>query len=102
MLTFLSSCDIAEIGQSQGGLAMLPKLIVTAIIVLTTALGANAQETFRVTLLGTENPQLRPDRFGPGTLVEAGDQKQHYEYEPSGSLPQQATEVSMDVISFWQ
>src|SRR6185295_2239893 len=65
----------AEIGRSEGGLAMLPKLIATALIVLTTALGANAQETFRVTLLGTGNPQLRPDRFGPGTLVEAGDQK---------------------------
>jgi len=54
---------------------MLPRLIVTATIVLTTALGANAQEAFRVTLLGTGNPQLRPDRFGPATLVEAGDQK---------------------------
>ena len=54
---------------------MLTKLIATALIVLTTALGANAQETLRVTLLGTGNPQLRPDRFGPGTLVEAGDQK---------------------------
>jgi ribonuclease Z len=54
---------------------MLPKLIVTASIVLTTAMGAQAQETFRVTLLGTGTPQLRVDRFGPATLVEAGDQK---------------------------
>jgi hypothetical protein len=65
----------AEIGRLEGGLAMLTRLMATALIVLTTALGANAQETFRVTLLGTGNPQLRPDRFGPGTLVEAGDQK---------------------------
>ena len=30
--------------------------------------------TFRVTLLGTGVPIPRPDRFGPGTLIEAGDQ----------------------------
>jgi ribonuclease Z len=30
---------------------------------------------FRVTLLGTGTPAPRPDRFGPSTLVEAGDQK---------------------------
>jgi ribonuclease Z len=30
---------------------------------------------FKVTLLGTGVPTPRPDRFGPSTLVEAGDQK---------------------------
>jgi ribonuclease Z len=30
---------------------------------------------FRVTLLGTGTPVPSPDRFGPCTLVEAGDQK---------------------------
>ena len=30
---------------------------------------------FRITLLGTGTPVPRPDRFGPSTLVEAGDQK---------------------------
>jgi ribonuclease Z len=30
---------------------------------------------FRITLLGTGVPTPRPDRFGPSTLVEAGDQK---------------------------
>jgi ribonuclease Z len=30
---------------------------------------------FRITLLGTGTPIPRPDRFGPSTLVEAGDQK---------------------------
>jgi ribonuclease Z len=54
---------------------MAAKVIVTAIIVLTTAIGAHAQEMFRVTLLGTGSPVLLPDRFGPATLVEAGDQK---------------------------
>jgi len=38
---------------------------------------ASAQGTdiFRVTLLGTASPSPRPNRFGPSTLVEAGDQK---------------------------
>jgi ribonuclease Z len=30
---------------------------------------------FTVTLLGTGTPAPRPDRFGPSTLIEAGDQK---------------------------
>lgn len=34
--------------------------------------GAN---DFRVTLLGTGTPAPRPDRLGPSTLIEAGDQK---------------------------
>ena len=36
---------------------------------------AYAQSDFKVTLLGTASPTPRPDRFGPSTLVEAGDQK---------------------------
>ena len=34
-----------------------------------------AQETFRVTLVGTGTPTLNPQRFGPATLVEVGNQK---------------------------
>jgi len=34
-----------------------------------------ADSDFKVTLIGTASPQPRPDRFGPSTLVEAGDQK---------------------------
>jgi len=34
-----------------------------------------APSDFRVTLLGTGAPTPRPDRFGPSTLIEAGDQK---------------------------
>jgi ribonuclease Z len=36
---------------------------------------AQVGSDFKVTLLGTGTPQPRPDRFGPSTLVEAGDQK---------------------------
>src|SRR6266436_9101464 len=34
-----------------------------------------ADSHFRVTLIGTGSPIPRPDRFGPSTLIEAGDQK---------------------------
>jgi ribonuclease Z len=34
-----------------------------------------AECDFRVTLLGTGTPKPCPDRFGPSTLIEAGDQK---------------------------
>jgi ribonuclease Z len=37
--------------------------------------GHAADGTFRVTLLGTGTPTLSLDRFGPSTLIEAGDQK---------------------------
>ena len=39
------------------------------------AVAGQAQTDFKVTLLGTASPAPRPDRFGPSTLVEAGDQK---------------------------
>ena len=35
----------------------------------------HAESDFKVTLLGTASPSPRPTRFGPSTLVEAGDQK---------------------------
>lgn len=36
---------------------------------------SRADSDFKVTLIGTGSPIPRPDRFGPSTLVEAGDQK---------------------------
>lgn len=35
----------------------------------------STERDFRVTLLGTGTPAPRPDRFGPSTLIEAGDRK---------------------------
>jgi hypothetical protein len=35
----------------------------------------SADTIFRVTLLGSGTPDPSPDRFGPSTLIEAGDQK---------------------------
>lgn len=49
--------------------------VLVAFLALLTFAGAHADEDFRVTLLGTGDPIPRLDRFGPATLVEAGDQK---------------------------
>ncbi len=38
-------------------------------------MGNKSQEDFKVTLLGTGTPQPVMDRFGPSTLVEAGEKK---------------------------
>lgn len=51
------------------------KWIAAAILLATAPVAARAQESFRVTLLGTGSPALDPDRWGPATLVEAGGQK---------------------------
>jgi ribonuclease Z len=39
------------------------------------ATASAADNIFRVTLLGSGTPDPKPDRFGPSTLIEAGDQK---------------------------
>lgn len=51
------------------------KRLVCALTLAVAAPAAYAQSDFKVTLLGTASPTPRPDRFGPSTLVEAGDQK---------------------------
>lgn len=49
--------------------------VATFAAVLTVGLsdGAGAQETLRITLLGTGNPRPSMERFGPSILVEAGE-----------------------------
>lgn len=49
--------------------------MVVAGLVLSLAAGAATAGDFKVTLLGTATPAPRPDRFGPSTLIEAGDQR---------------------------
>ena len=57
---------------------MLTKVLVCAALLISTGMlqrVSHAQETFRVTLLGTGTPRPDPQRFGPATLVEVGNQK---------------------------
>ena len=57
---------------------MFKELIVLAAMLISTVMlqgVAYAQEIFRVTLVGTGTPSPNPQRFGPATLVEVGNQK---------------------------
>ena len=45
------------------------------ILPFATAISASAQDTIKVTLLGTGGPEYFPDRLGISTLVEANGQK---------------------------
>ena len=53
---------------------ILSALAVAAILLICAA-ESRAQSDFKVMLLGTASPSPRPTRFGPSTLVEAGDKK---------------------------
>ncbi len=54
---------------------MLSKVAVFAVILGLFAADVVSAESIRVTLLGTGGPEPNPDRFGPSTLVEAGEEK---------------------------
>jgi ribonuclease Z len=57
---------------------MRAKIIIFAAMLISTVMlqgAVNAQDAFRVTLLGTGTPRPNPQRFGPATLVEVGNQK---------------------------
>jgi ribonuclease Z len=57
-------------------LCILPGLLLgPTVSAQTSAQQTRSAEDFRVTLLGTGTPIPDPDRFGPSTLVEAGNQK---------------------------
>jgi ribonuclease Z len=51
------------------------RLMLSVLFVVAALAQSHAQSDFKVTLLGTASPSPRPTRFGPSTLVEAGDQK---------------------------
>jgi ribonuclease Z len=65
---------------------------------LATAL-SHAQSDFKVTLLGTGSPIPKPDRFGPSTLVEAGDQKLIFDAGRGVPIRLNQLNISMSKIS---
>ena len=56
----------------------IPTLLSLLLVASSGALAQTAQPAasdFKVILLGTSTPNPQPDRFGPSTLVEAGNEK---------------------------
>ena len=49
--------------------------LLALLLCATVSTQVKADSDFKVTLLGTGTPIPDPDRFGPSTLVEAGNQK---------------------------
>jgi len=60
---------------STGGTIRKKAAFACSLAALMLASASHAQTDFKVTLLGTASPAPRVDRFGPSTLVEAGEQK---------------------------
>ena len=56
-------------------IGLLSRVIALSLLVLAGAAPGRADPIIKATLLGTASPSPRPDRFGPSTLVEAGNQK---------------------------
>lgn len=76
------------------------KLAIAAasIALAASASAANAQD-FRVTLLGTGSPNPWPDRFGPATLVEAGDEKLLFDVGRGASIRLWQMRVPMGALT---
>src|SRR5437763_11150390 len=53
----------------------LASFVLALLLGATVSTQTKADSDFKVTLLGTGTPIPNPDRFGPSTLVEAGNQK---------------------------
>jgi hypothetical protein len=66
-----------------GGVALL--MVGSAL----SGIAEGAQSEFRVTLVGSGNPVPEADRFGPATLVEAGDQKLLFDLDAARAFPRQ-------------
>ena len=58
-------------------------------------------QSIRVTLLGTGTPEASPDRFGPATLVEAGEEKLLFDVGRGATIRLAQAEVPLsDIIVF--
>jgi hypothetical protein len=85
-----NSARCAKRGSSMG---TFPRYITVQVLTLLVFLFAGRSNTighaaqqaasdFKVTLLGTSTPNPLPDRFGPSTLVEAGNEKLLFDLRP--------------------
>ena len=69
-------------------------IIFTAVLGLFVANGVNA-EPIRLTLLGTGSPVPSPTRFGPATLVEAGEEKLIFDVGRGATIRLRQAEVPL-------
>jgi len=63
--------------------------------------GVVSAESIRVTLLGTGGPEPNPDRFGPSTLVEAGDETLVFDAGRGASIRLAQAKVSLSTVTMF-
>jgi ribonuclease Z len=63
--------------------------------------GVVSAESIRVTLLGTGGPEPNPDRFGPSTLVEAGDETLIFDAGRGASIRLAQANISLSTVTIF-
>lgn len=72
--------------------------LLTLLLGATVSAQTKVDNDFKVTLLGTGTPIPDPDRFGPSTLVEAGNQKLLFDAGRGATIRLRQVRVSMGTI----
>ncbi len=78
---------------------MLSKVAVFAVVLGLFAADVVSAESIRVTLLGSGGPEPSPDRFGPSTLVEAGEEKLIFDVGRGATIRLAQAEVPLSGIT---
>ncbi len=78
---------------------MTSKAAVFAVVLGLLASDVVNAESIRVTLLGTGTPEASPDRFGPATLVEAGEEKLIFDVGRGATIRLAQAEVPLSNIT---
>jgi ribonuclease Z len=80
---------------------MMIKAIMSAAILLLFSTSNMNAESIRVTILGSGGPEPSPDRFGPSTLVEAGDETLIFDAGRGANIRLAQAKVSLSTITMF-
>ena len=77
------------------------KIPIQGLVLALALIGADvvSAQSIRVTLLGTGTPEASPDRFGPATLVEAGEEKLIFDVGRGATIRLKQAEVPLSDIT---
>jgi ribonuclease Z len=78
------------------------RLVGAMLLLVGSVLSGNAEageSDFRLTLIGSGNPVPEADRFGPATLVEAGDQKLLFDAGRGATIRSWQLKISFSKVS---
>ena len=81
------------------GIEMKSRVAVFAVVLGLFVADVVSAQSIRVTLLGTGTPEASPDRFGPATLVEAGEEKLIFDVGRGATIRLAQAEVPLSDIT---